>query len=80
MNDICANTIQKVLIVRYHKQCLFPVLKVAENKINRSPIYNTICLFDKHSGKCMFKTLQCQLKTPINHNARNDLKMFKTLQ
>ena len=35
---------------------------------------------DKHSGKCMFKTLQCQLKTPINHNSRNDLKKFKTSQ
>ena len=35
---------------------------------------------DKHSGKCMFKTLQCQLKTPINHNSRNDLKLFKTSQ
>lgn len=33
-----------------------------------------------YSGKCMLKTLQCQLKTPINHNSRNDLKLFKTLQ
>ena len=35
---------------------------------------------DKYSGKCMLKTLQCQLKTPINHNSRNDLKLFKTSQ
>ena len=35
---------------------------------------------DKYGGKCMLKTLQWQLKTPINHNSRNDLKLFKTSQ
>ena len=34
MNDICADTVQKVLIVRDNKKSFLPLLKVAEIKDN----------------------------------------------